>query len=134
MNFSLGAPLALLTFALWLRWQRRRRSPSARLGFALTGLSLLLAYTHVLAMVCLCAMILVGFFADTLPRRVGLRDWLISLLRAPLPLMPAVGYSLIVWQSHRAAPHIFWENHDGFGPASLAESVALRPLRDGQSA
>ena len=109
VNFSLGAPLCLLLFALWLRWLRGQR----KLVWVLVPGCLLLAYTHVLAMLCLCVCVAVGFFAEMLPRREEAGVLIRSLLRAPLPVLPAVLYSLLVWRSHRSAPHIYWENHDG---------------------
>ena len=105
VNYSLAAPLALLTWCWWLRW----RDGESRLGWRVVVAALLVAYAHVLATACLCISVALAQLYTHSPREVGCRRWVRDLLRAPLPVLPAAVFSIIVFFHHRAAPHIFWE-------------------------
>ena len=105
INYSLGVPIGLLLLAWWMRWRDGER----RLLPWLVGGALLLAYTHVLAMLCFCIHIGVATLVSRWPREVGFAAWLRSLVTGPLPVAPGVLYSLLVFLHHRAAPHIYWE-------------------------
>ncbi len=105
VNYSLAAPLALLTWCWWLRWRDGER----RLGWRVVFSALLVAYAHVLATACLCISVALAQLYSRSPREAGCRNWMRDLLRAPLPVLPAALFSIIVFVHHRAAPHIFWE-------------------------
>ena len=103
INYCLGAPLALLVFTWWLRWQdgERRLLPRVIVG------GLLVAYAHVLAAVCLCTSVALAFLCSRPPREIGLVAWLKAAVRAPLPVLPTMLFSVVVYLYHRAAPHLF---------------------------
>jgi hypothetical protein len=105
VNYCLAAPLALLVFCWWHRWHggERRLLPRVIIG------ALLVAYAHVLATACLCLSIALATLAQRTPREAGWREWLRALVRAPLPVLPAGLFSVVVFLYHRSAPHIFWE-------------------------
>ena len=105
VNYTLAAPLALLTWCWWLRWRDGER----RLGWRVVVTALVVAYAHVLATACLCVSVALAQVYTQSPREAGWRVWARDLLKAPLPLLPAVLYSIVVFLHHRAAPNIFWE-------------------------
>jgi hypothetical protein len=107
-NYFISVPLAILTFTFWLRAQRgeRRLLPWIMLA------SFVLAYTHVLATLCLCVMVgITGlFWFPTLGTSFQKR--LIALIKLPLPLWPAIAWSLAVFVRNRYSPHANWEGWD----------------------
>jgi len=121
VNYCLATPLALLVFTWWLRWQAGERG---LLGRVIVG-SLVVAYAHALVTVCLCISVALGFFGSSPPREIGLRRWLIRLAKAPLPVLPAVLYTALVFVHHRAQPNFFW------APAQDGSDIpAWEKLRD----
>lgn len=109
INYAIGVPLAMLLLCLWLRWREGER----RWWWLIALGALLLAFTHVLAMLCFCISIFVAWAAGSSPRALGWRGWLRSTLTGAAPLLPALGYSLTVFQHHRSLPNIYWEDRDG---------------------
>jgi hypothetical protein len=105
INYALATPLGFFVIAWWMRWRDGER----RLLPWIIVASLAIAYAHVLAMLCLSISIGVATLAWRLPREVGIARWLRGLVVAPWPVLPAVGYSVVVFLFHRAAPHIYWE-------------------------
>ncbi|MBN2193115.1 MAG: hypothetical protein JW751_09895 [Polyangiaceae bacterium] len=105
INYALFAPVAMLTFAWWVRWRDGERRV---IGWVIGG-ALTVAYAHVLAMLCLCISVGVATVARQWPREVGVRRWLRELLSAPWPILPAAAYAVVVYLVHRRAPHIYWE-------------------------
>jgi hypothetical protein len=105
VNYTLAVPIALLVFVWWMRWREGERAlwPSVVVG------SLLVAYAHVFAMLCLCVSVGVALVTSRPPRERGLRDWLKATILDPWPMLPAVGFSVLVFLHHRSAPHIYWE-------------------------
>ncbi|MFC1641484.1 hypothetical protein ACFL5O_02165, partial [Myxococcota bacterium] len=105
VNYTLGVPLALLVFCWWVRW----RDGQPRLWPRIMVGALLLAYAHVLAMVCLCLTVAVTALSYRTPREQGLGRWTQFTGISLWPLVPAVVWSVLVFLHHRVAPHIYWE-------------------------
>lgn len=105
INYALFAPVALLTLAWWMRWRDGERR---LLGWVVSG-ALIVAYAHVLALLCLCISVAVATLARRLPREVGPLAWLREVVTAPWPVLPAAAYAVLVHLAHRNAPHIYWE-------------------------
>lgn len=106
INYSLTAPITVLLLVGWLKWRdtgSRKLLPFLALG------GLVVAYSHVLATLCLMLSIGVLTVGARLPREIGIRRWLVDLVRLPLPFAPACIYSVLVYLVHRVAPHIYWE-------------------------
>jgi hypothetical protein len=74
--------------------------------------SLLLAYTHVLATLCLCVMIGVAGLASFRSLGSSFPARLIGLCKLPLAVWPAVVWSLVVFVHNRLSPHANWEGWD----------------------
>jgi hypothetical protein len=109
INYALGVPLGMYLLCAWVRWcdGERRRWPVIVLG------SLLLAFTHVLAMLCFCVSVLVAWLARARPAELGVVGFLRASLVAAAPFVPALAWSLSVHQHHRSLPNIYWEDKDG---------------------
>ncbi len=105
VNYTLGVPIALWVFTWWMRWRDGERQlwPWIVVG------ALLLAYAHVFAMLCLCVSIAVAALWSRAAREQGAAGWLRAALRDPWPVLPAAGFSVLVFLYHRSAPHIYWE-------------------------
>jgi hypothetical protein len=107
-NYFISVPLSILAFTWWLRRQRGEEGLLLRIMIA----SFVLAYTHVLATLCLCVMVgiagLVLFpsYGATFSRR------LVGLLKAPLALWPAIVWCMLVFVRNRYSPHANWEGWD----------------------
>ncbi|MCC6216148.1 MAG: hypothetical protein IT376_14890 [Polyangiaceae bacterium] len=108
VNYSLGVPLALGVLVAWLH----ARDGRPRLDGLVVAGSLLLAYTHVLALMGLGLCLVVATVARARPDR-GWLAWLTGLGRGALPLVPAGVYAALAYRAHRSAPNLFWENLDG---------------------
>ena len=105
VNYTLGVPIALLVFVWWMRWRDGERKLVARIVVG----ALLLAYAHVLAMLCLCVSVGVALLSSRPPRERGFPSWVKATLTDPWPLLPAAAFSILVFLVHRSAPHIYWE-------------------------
>ncbi len=108
VNYVLSVPFAVLTFTWWLRGQRGERRMLPRVMIA----SFCLAYTHVLATLCLC--VLLGI-AALRTWRLSTEPWVgrtLRLLRVPLWVWPAIVWSFIVFLRNRSSPHANWEGWD----------------------
>lgn len=123
INYALFAPVGLLTLTWWLRWCDGERR---LLGWVIGG-ACVVAYAHVLAMLCLCISVGVATLVRRLPREVGLRAWLLLHLTRPWPLLPAAAYSVLVFLVHRRAPHIYWEAHKDGTDVSAWTKLAELP-------
>lgn len=111
VNWTLGAPLAVLLLSWWLRYADGERRLGARI--ALVGVAL--AYTHVLATLSLCVAVTVCHLASAAtPRALGFAEWFKESVRRAWPLLPAAAWSVFVYRVHISAPNIFWvPEHDG---------------------
>jgi hypothetical protein len=110
VNYCLAVPLALMCLVEWLKYieQPERRAWASAFS------ALLVAYAHGLTTIALFASAAVAFLARGSLRELGYRRWLFSLLRGLLPLLPAAGYTLLVFAHHVQAPNIGWEPvHEG---------------------
>jgi hypothetical protein len=107
-NYFMAVPFVILTFTLWLRAHGGEKGLLWKVMLA----SLVLAYTHVLATLCLCVMIGVAGLAsfDSLGSTVSAR--IVALCKLPLAVWPAVVWSTIVFVHNRYSPHANWEGWD----------------------
>jgi hypothetical protein len=104
-NYSIVAPLSILTVVAWLRW----RDGEKRYLPIVTVTSLVVAYGHVLATLGMCLCVALLCLTSRPPREVGIRAWARNLIVWPLPFAPAALYCVSVFLVHRHAPHIYWE-------------------------
>jgi hypothetical protein len=108
-NFVIGLPVAVITIVLWMKLlDGVRGRPTI---CATVVLSMLVAYTHVLVMLCIC----VGVAVATLERCLSRgEEPFVSRVRALLVpaavLAPSVGYSLVAWFYARATSTTVWEH------------------------
>jgi hypothetical protein len=111
VNYALAAPTALGALVLWLHYQDGAR----RFGVAAAALGMGVAYTHVFATLCLTVCAVLAFlFSSATPRRLGFVSYLKRAALAALPLVPAVGYTLVVYSFHAVDPNARWDgSHDG---------------------
>lgn len=108
-NYVISMPLAMLAVTWWIRWRRGERGMLVRLALA----SAVLAYTHVLATLMLCASI--GIVALVLFRAEDdepMRARLARLAASPLPVWPALVWCTFVFLRNRQSPHANWEGWD----------------------
>jgi hypothetical protein len=122
VNYTLGVPIVLLVFVWWMRWRAGERGLWPRIVVG----ALCLAYAHVFAMLCLCVSVGVALFASRPPRERGLGDWLKATFSELWPVLPAAGFSVLVFSVHRSAPHIYWE--PGKDGTDIAAYLKLRYL------
>lgn len=120
LNYVLALPLALLAIVQWLYIVQGQR-PRWRMGL-FVSLSMAVAFTHVLVMLCLCAMVfvaaLIKAFRETETGDVV--SWLRRLFSkdvvvAGALLVPSVAYCLAAWFWARATSTSVWEHqaYDG---------------------
>jgi hypothetical protein len=107
-NYFMSVPFVFIVFAMWLRAQRGEKGVLWKVMLA----SLFLAYTHVLATLCLCVMIGVTGLASFESLGSNLRARLLGLLKLPLAVWPAVVWSVVVFVHNRYSPHAEWEGWD----------------------
>ncbi len=111
-NFILALPLSVLAIAFWLRILDGSRS---RLYLALTTvLSMMVAYTHVLAMLCVCVTVAVESLVLLFQRDDEHGKPLLARVRAlvvpALVLVPSVAWSLGAWWWARKTSTTVWEH------------------------
>jgi hypothetical protein len=107
-NYVISLPLVLLGFAYWYRAQHGEK----RMLWRVMALSAVLAYTHVLATLCLCVSIGIAGMATW--RTLG-SSWTrraLSLIRLPIAVWPAIVWSVVVFVRNRNSPHANWEGWD----------------------
>lgn len=108
-NYVMAVPLALIVVAMWIRWldghhQRWRAA-------VIVLLSMMIAYTHVLAMLCVCVAVAVLALVEmTSENRGELAQRAGRVVRAGVLLVPSVGYSLVAWFWARSTSRTVWEN------------------------
>jgi len=107
-NYFLSVPLVMLAFSFWLRGERGERGMRARVMV----ISAVLAYTHVLATLCLCVTIgVAAFHAFSVSQEPNAARFK-RLLAQPLAVWPAVLWCSIVFVHNRQSPHANWEGWD----------------------
>jgi hypothetical protein len=107
-NYFLSIPLVLLAFSYWLRGERGEPGMRARVML----ISAVLAYTHVLATLCLCVTIgVAGFYAFCTSADAPVAR-LRRLFFQPLAVWPAVLWCSVVFVHNRNSPHANWEGWD----------------------
>jgi hypothetical protein len=107
-NYFISVPLVVLAFSYWYR----ARMGEKNMLWRVMVLSAVLAYTHVLATLCLCLSI--GVAGMTLWPQLG-SSWTkraLSLLKLPLAVWPAIVWALVVFVRNRQSPHANWEGWD----------------------
>ena len=107
-NYFMSVPFVLITFSVWLRAHRGERGQLWKVMVA----SFFLAYSHVLATLCLCVMI--GVAGLTSFESLG-NSWarrMLAVAKLPIAVWPAVVWSLIVFVHNRYSPHANWEGWD----------------------
>jgi hypothetical protein len=107
-NYFMAVPFVILTFTLWLRARKGEKGLLWKVMLA----SLFLAYTHVLATLCLCVMIGIAGLASFPSLGSTFSARLIALFKLPLAVWPAVVWSAIVFVHNRYSPHANWEGWD----------------------
>lgn len=110
INYALGVPLGMLLLTLWVRFHHGE----TRLAAWLVPGALLLAYTHVLAMLCFCISVGVAWLAAPGPREWGARRWALGAARGIAPLVPALLFDVSVFLHQRQQSNFALEDRDGF--------------------
>jgi len=107
-NFVVAFPLMILASVGWMRIV-----DGARKWWLSTGVvaaSMMVAYTHVLVMLCLCVVVAVVSLDVLLSRKQGILKLASQLVVPGLLLVPSVGYSLGAWFWARATSTVVWEH------------------------
>jgi hypothetical protein len=106
-NFVVALPWMILTAVHWMRIVDGDRSFARLAGVLL--MSGMVAYTHVLVMLCLCVVVAVVSL-EVLWKSERWHTGIKSLLVPAAVLVPAVGYSLGAWYWARATSTTVWEH------------------------
>ena len=132
-NFVVALPLAVIAAVMWMRVVDGDRS-RWRLALII-AFSMVVAFTHVLVMLCLCVIVAVVTLEIVLKRDgEGVWDRGIRLLTPGVVLVPAVAYSLGAWFWARATSTTVWEHSwaEGQGRSTVEQAEARPVQRDRQ--